>query len=78
MRPETPCIDCGSYDTGPLARTPHGICELCACASCRGFRRYDDRGFLYTGTWPSLVFTDCSTCKGEGRRVTTLPVEAVP
>lgn len=63
-----PCCMCGSQETGPLAKTPHGICEACACEKCRGFRRYDDRGFLYTGSWPSLFFADCGDCKGEGLR----------
>ncbi len=63
-----PCEFCNSPLTGPIAQTPHGICEACACSKCRGFRRYDDRGFLYTGSWPSLFFADCEGCNAEGTR----------
>ena len=65
---DEPCEFCPAGTSGPVARTPFGICEACACSECRGFRKRDDRGFLYTGSWPSLFFTDCVACKGEGTR----------
>lgn len=61
-----PCVFCGSEDTGPDSRTPHGICRGCACPKCRGFKAYDDRGFLCTGQ-PYFTSTPCPTCKGTGR-----------
>ena len=63
-----PCCKCGSEATGPSSRTPYGICEPCACWECRGFSTYDDRGNLYTGSWPSLFFTKCLMCGGTGLR----------
>ena len=65
-----PCCLCASDNTGPAARTPHGICPDCACTTCRGFRRFDDRGFLCSGSWPSLFFEDCAACGGAGTRST--------
>lgn len=62
-----PCCFCGT-ETPRLLQVPAGICESCACSVCRGFRRYDDRGFLYTGTWPALSFTPCTFCEGEGTK----------
>ena len=64
-----PCEFCPEGASGPKQGTPYGICEACACAKCRGFRQYDDRGFLCTGQ-PFLTATDCPDCKGSGMRVT--------
>lgn len=63
-----PCVKCESPATGQEVCTPIGICLTCACENCRGFRQFDDRGFLYSGNWPTLFFTDCLECKGTGLR----------
>lgn len=59
------CDFCGSYETGPSHDTPHGICAKCACPTCRGFRVFDDRGFLFKGQ-PCFSTKDCDECAGEG------------
>lgn len=62
-----PCEFCKAPATGPEYSTPHGICASCACTKCRGFRWWDDRGFVVVGQ-PFLDKTSCTQCGGEGTR----------
>jgi DnaJ-class molecular chaperone len=63
---EPRCL-CESTATGPDAGTPIGICVECACEKCRGFRAFDERGFLLVNQ-PFLFSTPCPTCNGDGTR----------
>lgn len=67
-----PCCFCASTDTGVESGTPIGICVDCACPTCRGFRRFDDRGFVVVNQ-PFLSATDCGECGGKGTRVADAP-----